>query len=1538
MLNITYYSPNKSGFFSPFYLLLFIFLFTVNFSFLHAAAPTNDACSNATALTCGTTSLAGTTVSSVSEVSPSSCSSEYGVWYKFTGDGQQTTISSTATFDHELTLVSGSCGSFVNIACVDGTTTSWTYTFTTTIGVQYYIYVAHWLPSSTTTGTFTISRTCTPAPTPPANDACSNATSLPCGTTSLAGTTVNSVSEATAPATDNASKFGVWYTFTGNNQSTTITSTAGLGYDHKMVIMSGSSCGSFAVIATLDGSGSGGTETHTFTPTTGVQYYVYIAHYSTSNTTTGTFTMNRSCVAPCSGAPTGGATVLSPTSGNPNSTVNGSVTGATTGSGLTYQWQYSDNGSAPWTDIVGQNTETLSTTAKSTLGTRYYRRAITCASTTSYSTSVIYTTQITYCTPSAVSSSYFIRRFSTTGGVANITNNGTGYTPGGYGNFTSQIASQVHLGTVNFSTQFDGSSTYGLKIWIDWNQDGDFIDAGEEVFASSAYANIHTGSFVVPATALVGNTRMRIGSSDYPSTGPSGPCETNVYGEYEDYTFKVIALPNCSGTPAAGTPTVSSISTCPGYTFTVAVTGYSYGYSGLTGIWQSSPHGSNTWTDVAGTQNLPSYVVTSGIATDMDYRYKMNCSYSGINSFSSIIEVFADCNSNSPGCPDVNINPGSLTINGNDLVIPCGSNTATLNAEYLKTGGTQTYRVESIPYAPPFPFTGGTGSTSITDDDEWSDIIDLGFDFCFYGNTFNKALFGSNGAITFDIDGVIPGGRYSPNNYSGYSFTNSIPSNSAGTTLPYVNAIMGVLQDTDPAANLNYSDWSINYQIMGFAPCRMLVVNMYNLALYDCETSEGPQTYQMVIYETTNAIDVYVKDRKSCETFNSGSGLIGLQNADGSQAIAPPGRNTGKWEAHNEAWRFIPDGMPNYDFAWYDASNNIISTNDELVAGPGTYKAKIVYHSCYGVDIVKEQTLTITKETVIAVNALVNLNECEATSGSGVAYFDLTQNNSNALGSNNASDFTVSYYNTQANALSGGATGKITTATNYQNTSNPQTVWARIQKNSNVNCNDVASFQLSVKTTPSPSFVSVSPATNVCYGTNVTYTTQSGMTNYSWSIPGTAGANYTLISGGTATSNSAVIAWNTSTNGTIVQVNYDGSNGCTGLNPANSISVALPTKGIILGNNADSATCVVNDNSYIHFYHSTGRLLASINSNGQNLGNVTVTSYVEPSHLSVPACLDPTNPSYTTATMKRHWVITPEFQPASAVTVRLPFDDGEFTTLQTLANGNANANDNLATIANVKLSKYKGPLNVNNLYADNCSNAGGSGGTQLFGQAANGSVTAYQTGFSASARYTDFSIPNFSEFWLHGSTSSPLPVNLANFSLSCENNATISWTTASEQNSDRFIIEKSRDGQNWIAVGEKTAAGNSNTLINYSIVDENNWNGVSYYRMIQIDINGKQEVYGPISADCGSENNSMIVYPNPSNGTFTVEISASENISDGQIQLFDVTGKLILNQITPIQEGINQVYFNNVDLQMGSYLVKFLGGNNTLKPIKIVIK
>ena len=150
-----------------------------------------------------------------------------------------------------------------------------------------------------------------------------------------------------------------------------------------------------------------------------------------------------------------------------------------------------------------------------------------------------------YCISTSTSSTYFINNFSTTGGISNITNNGSGYSATGFGNFTAQSVSQQPYGTVNFSSTYSGS-TFGFNIWVDWNNDLDFDDAGEKVYGSGGYNASNTGNFTVPASASVGSHRMRI-RANLSDTNPQA-CGSITNGETEDYTFTVIALA-CSGNP-----------------------------------------------------------------------------------------------------------------------------------------------------------------------------------------------------------------------------------------------------------------------------------------------------------------------------------------------------------------------------------------------------------------------------------------------------------------------------------------------------------------------------------------------------------------------------------------------------------------------------------------------------------------------------------------------------------------------------------------------------------------------------------------------------------------------------------------------------------------------------------------------------------------------------------------------------------------------------------------------------------------------------
>ncbi|TLG99011.1 T9SS type A sorting domain-containing protein [Bizionia argentinensis JUB59] len=110
-----------------------------------------------------------------------------------------------------------------------------------------------------------------------------------------------------------------------------------------------------------------------------------------------------------------------------------------------------------------------------------------------------------------------------------------------YSNFTgtSTDLSKGNNYSLSVTPTWSGSAyNEGYAMWIDYNQDGDFTDPGEQVWTKSASKTTPvSGSFTVPSSALSGETRMRV-SMKYNAIPTS--CETFSYGEVEDYTVNIV--------------------------------------------------------------------------------------------------------------------------------------------------------------------------------------------------------------------------------------------------------------------------------------------------------------------------------------------------------------------------------------------------------------------------------------------------------------------------------------------------------------------------------------------------------------------------------------------------------------------------------------------------------------------------------------------------------------------------------------------------------------------------------------------------------------------------------------------------------------------------------------------------------------------------------------------------------------------------------------------------------------------------------------
>ena len=181
-------------------------------------------------------------------------------------------------------------------------------------------------------------------------------------------------------------------------------------------------------------------------------------------------------------------------------------------------------------------------------------------------------------------------------------------------------------------------------------------------------------------------------------------------------------------------------------------------------------------------------------------------------------------------------------------------------------------------------------------------------------------------------------------------------------------------------------------------------------------------------------------------------------------------------------------------------------------------------------------------------------------------------------------------------------------------------------------------------------------------------------------------------------------------------------------------------------------------------------------------------------------------------------------------------------------------------------------------------------------------------------------LQSFSEFGGAGQTGQPLPVELISFKASClEEQNVLTWQTASEHNSSHFNIEKSRDGEIWNVIGKKEAAGNSNELLTYQFVDSENNNATIYYRLNQVDFDGKSEYFGPATTDCYASNFVASTLPNPSNGNFWVKIQSNEP-SSAVLSIVDVKGNNLFSNEIIVQEGIN-LYQINSFLDTGIYFI-----------------
>ncbi len=348
-------------------------------------------------------------------------------------------------------------------------------------------------------------------------------------------------------------------------------------------------------------------------------------------------------------------------------------------------------------------------------------------------------------------------------------------------------------------------------------------------------------------------------------------------------------------------------------------------------------------------------------------------------------------------------------LNGTVINLACNQNCVNVPVRIPHLKSTSDYIVNSIPYNP-YPYVTATGNeapATVYADDFYSLTNGLSFTFCFYDSLFSKFVYGSNGLLTFDTTNA--------NCSNAYTVASIIPLN-GGTQCsqltPYYpkSAVMGAYSDLDPensgvAPIPSPPDRKIQWEVIGTAPCRKLVMSYYHIGVYrtNCGLTT-PNTFQIVLYESTGIIEVFIEQKACLSTTNAGRAILGIQNWNRDKGLAAPGKNNTVWSETNTGYRFVPSGgasrfvkcevqtLAGVFIANGDTTTTLAGTLDVTfptfcpTGSTGQYVIKTTFSACDNPanQIISYDTITINKTSSLNATESHTPTGC-GLSGSGTA-------------------------------------------------------------------------------------------------------------------------------------------------------------------------------------------------------------------------------------------------------------------------------------------------------------------------------------------------------------------------------------------------------------------------------------------------------------------------------------------------------------------------------------------------------------------------
>ncbi len=278
-------------------------------------------------------------------------------------------------------------------------------------------------------------------------------------------------------------------------------------------------------------------------------------------------------------------------------------------------------------------------------------------------------------------------------------------------------------------------------------------------------------------------------------------------------------------------------------------------------------------------------------------------------------------------------------------------------------------------------------------------------------------------------------------------------------------------------------------------------------------------------------------------------------------------------------------------------------------------------------------------------------------------------------------------------------------------------------------------------------------------------------------------------------------------------------------------------------------------------------------------------------------------------------------------------DDDVWYSFKALQNGTGTITVTGDAFFDAVVSVYSG--SCNSLTLMSCIDTSSNGETERL------TLTNLVAGQTYYIRVYDWDVNNPGTFTIF-LTGPALPVGITQFTGEQQGSKNVlKWITATEQNNKGFEIQRSVDGSNFSSIGfviSKAVPGSSAST-NYSFDDAKPFANNNYYRLKQIDKDGK-ETYTNIVSLKGQRPSTLQLsrlYPNPASASISLIVTAPAN-DKISIVVTDFAGRIVMQKTSAILAGDNKLSLNIAQLSAGSYMIKAISENGSETSISKFMK